>query len=347
MITEGHTLAISATCSMCGKRVSLERIYRCGVCGGPLDIDYDYAKVGRASFDGTSGTRTDGMWVYRELLPVSPGYVVTLGEGQTPLLKAERLGRSVGLRSLWVKDETRKPTGSFKDRPISVAVSQAREMGTDVVVTASTGNAAAAMAAYAAKAGIRAVVLVPADTPVTKLFQIACPGARIVRVDGSFSDCSELARVAASEFGWCNVTSTFENPYSVEGDKTVAYEIAAALEWRSPSWIVVPVGSGPAPGGNREGVRGNAARGVGGLPSQAGGRAGSWMRAHRARVYPERRYGRAVRPRPRRRTRATPRVRGVRHGAETRASVARDDPCPTVRPSADPLGCRGPAALRA
>ncbi len=245
MITEGHTLAISATCSMCGKRVSLGRIYRCDVCEGPLDIDYDYSKIGHASFEGTSGTRADGMWVYRDLLPVSPGYMVTLGEGQTPLLKAERLGRSVGLRSLWVKDETRQPTGSFKDRPISVAVSQAREMGTDIVVTASTGNAAASMAAYAAKAGIRAVVLVPADTPVTKLLQIASPGARIVCVDGSFSDCSELAHAAASEFGWCNVTSTFENPYSVEGDKTVAYEIAAALGWRGPSWIIVPVGSGP------------------------------------------------------------------------------------------------------
>jgi threonine synthase len=153
------------------------------------------------------------------------------------------------LAALWVKDETRQPTGSFKDRPLSVAVSKARELGAKTVVTASSGNAAAAMSAYAARAGLRAVVFVAADTPSGKLLQMCAAGARVVRVAGSVSNSIELAQAAMKAFNWYNVTTTFENPYSVEGDKTVAYEIAAELGWRAPAWIVVPTGSGPLPTG--------------------------------------------------------------------------------------------------
>jgi threonine synthase len=148
-----------------------------------------------------------------------------------------------------VKDETRQPTGSFKDRPLSVAVSKAKEFRATTVVTASSGNAAAAMSAYAARAGLRAVVLVATDTPPGKLLQMSAAGATIVRVTGSVSNSIEMARAATKAFGWYNVTTTFENPYSVEGNKTVAYEIAADLGWRAPEWILVPTGAGPLPAG--------------------------------------------------------------------------------------------------
>ncbi len=128
---------------------------------------------------------------------------------------------------------------------MSVAVSKARQLGADTVVTASSGNAAASMAAFASRAGMHAVVVVPADTPSAKLLQMVAAGSRVVRITGSVSDSMTLARAAAREFGWYNVTTTFENPYSVEGDKTVAYEIAADLGWRAPRWVMIPVGAGP------------------------------------------------------------------------------------------------------
>jgi threonine synthase len=242
------TRARDAVCTACGREHALGRIYRCEACAAPLDVRYDYRGIARAAFDPPADRRR-GLWIYADLLPVAPGAAITLGEGQTPLLACRRLGARLGLERLWVKDETRQPTGSFKDRPLSVAVSRARELGFDTVVTASSGNAAAAMAAYAAQGGLRAVVILPADAPPPKLFQMLASGARVVRVRGSVSDCIRLAQAAALGCGWCNVTSTFENPYSVEGDKTVAYELARDLGWRAPDWIAVPTGSGPLPVG--------------------------------------------------------------------------------------------------
>ncbi|MFB3817950.1 MAG: threonine synthase [Candidatus Methylomirabilales bacterium] len=241
--------ARDALCTACGREHGLGRIYRCEACGAPLDVRYDYARIPRAAFDPPARDRGRGLWIFADLLPVAPDAAITLGEGQTPLLACRKLGERLGLDRLWVKDETRQPTGSFKDRPLSVAVSRARELGFDTVVTASSGNAAAAMAAYAAQGGLRAVVIVPADAPPPKLFQMLASGARVVRVRGSVSDCIQLAQAAARGCGWCNVTSTFENPYSVEGDKTVAYELARDLGWRAPDWIAVPTGSGPLPVG--------------------------------------------------------------------------------------------------
>lgn len=245
----GPSLARDAVCTACGREHALRRIYRCEACAAPLDIRYDDSRISRAAFDPPARERQRGLWIFADLLPVAPGAGITLGEGQTPLLACGKLGKRLGLDRLWVKDETRQPTGSFKDRPLSVAVSRARELGFDTVVTASSGNAAAAMAAYAAQGGLRAVVIVPADAPSPKLFQMLASGARVVRVRGSVSDCIQLAQAGARACDWCNVTSTFENPYSVEGDKTVAYELARDLGWRAPDWIAVPTGSGPLPVG--------------------------------------------------------------------------------------------------
>jgi len=251
----GDVRALDARCTACGRPHALGRIYRCQACAAPLDLRYDYARIPRAAFDPPGGGRARGVWAYADLLPVPPGAAVTLGEGQTPLLACRRLGKRLGLDRLWAKDETRQPTGSFKDRPLSVAVSAARALGFDTVVTASSGNAAASMAAYAAQAGLRGVVIVPAAAPPPKLFQMLASGARVVRVRGSVSDCIRLAQAAAHAFDWCNVTSTFENPYSVEGDKTVAYELARDLGWRAPEWIAVPTGAGPLPVGIYKGFQ--------------------------------------------------------------------------------------------
>ncbi|RPI00381.1 MAG: pyridoxal-phosphate dependent enzyme, partial [Zetaproteobacteria bacterium] len=174
--------AVGAKCTACGTEYGLGRIYRCESCNAPLDIRYDYGKVSREAFEPARGSRADGMWAHRELLPVAAQHIVTLGEGHTPLLECPRLGARLGVAALWVKDETRQPTGSFKDRPLSVAVSKAKELGATTLVTASSGNAAAAMSAYAARAGLRAVVLVAADTPSGKLLQMCAAGARVVRV---------------------------------------------------------------------------------------------------------------------------------------------------------------------
>jgi threonine synthase len=258
----GKTFAVGAQCTACGASAALDLIYRCRLCGGPLDLLYDYDAISREAFDPGRASRADGIWAHRQLLPVDPTHIVTLGEGRTPLVRCDRLAGRLGLASVWVKDETRNPTGSFKDRPLSVAVSKARDFGASTVVTASSGNAAASMSAYAARAGLRAVVFVPADTPPGKLLQMLAVGARVVRVRGTVSDCIELTRTAATEFGWYNVTTTFENPYSAEGDKTVAYEIAADLAWRSPKWIVVPTGAGPLPVGIWKGFREMAQAGL-------------------------------------------------------------------------------------
>jgi threonine synthase len=183
------------------------------------------------------------MWRYRRHLPVSArAEPTTLGEGGTPLIGAPRLDPSGGLL---LKNETTNPTASFKDRPVAVAATVARELGLSGLICASTGNTGVAVAAYAARAGLPAACVVPKATPSAKLLQIEAVGAHIVRVDGDYSDAHALARSAAENFGWANLSSTYVNPYMLEGDKTVAYEIFEQLGERFPDWMLVPVGAGP------------------------------------------------------------------------------------------------------
>jgi threonine synthase len=183
------------------------------------------------------------MWRHRRFLPLSAdAEPVTLGEGDTPLLQARRLDPSGGLL---LKNETVNPTGSFKDRPVAVAATVARELGLSGLVCASTGNTGVAVAAYAARAGLPAACVVPETTPAAKMIQIEAVGARVVRVRGNYSDAYALARAAAESHGWANLTSTYVNPYMLEGDKTVAYEVFEQLGERVPDWVLVPVGAGP------------------------------------------------------------------------------------------------------
>jgi threonine synthase len=178
------------------------------------------------------------MWRYAPRLP-SRGEPVTLGEGGTPLLPAAHLGPRV-----WLKNETVNPTGSFKDRPVSVATTMAVEEGREGLLCASTGNTAVSVAAYGARAGMPVACLVPRTAPRAKLAQIQAAGALLIAVDGVYSDTHALAADAARRCGWANLTSTYVNPHMLEGDKTVGFELYEQLG-RVPDWVIVPVGAGP------------------------------------------------------------------------------------------------------
>jgi threonine synthase len=232
---ERTTVEASLACHRCSWRGEISNLYACPACGSSLLVAY------AGDYQPSDGTDDRGIWRYRSFLPAT-AEPVTLGEGDTPLLEARRLDPSGGLL---LKNETGNPTGSFKDRPVSVATTVARELGLSGLLCASTGNTGVAVAAYAARAGLPAVCVVPESTPAAKMLQIRAVGARIVRVKGNYSDAYALARAAAENFGWANLTSTYVNPYMLEGDKTVSFELFEQLEERIPDWVLVPVGAGP------------------------------------------------------------------------------------------------------
>jgi threonine synthase len=188
------------------------------------------------------------VWKYHEFLPVEKGkFIVTLDEGGTPLRHASKLAKKIGLKTLYLKDETRNPTASFKDRSMTVGVSKALEFGTRTVVTASSGNAAASVAAYSAKAGLNCVAFVLEFAPLTKIAQIHLYGAQAIKVRAvreGVDPTVQMLRVAVEKYGWypCPSFGPF-NPYQVEGPKTIAYELIEQLKWTSPDWVMIPVGS--------------------------------------------------------------------------------------------------------
>ena len=209
-----------------------------------LDVTYDYEKAfGDAPFGPDREER--GIWRYRSLLPVRADVPpVTMGEGDTPLLPAGRLAEPLRHEAVYIKNETVNPTLSFKDRPVSVAVTVARQFQMGGVVTASTGNTGVAAAAYAARAGMTCSVYVPKGTSEAKLSLMRAHGAHLREIDGTFSDAYVVAEREAREKGFFNLTSTFLNPYGVEGDKTLAYEVCQQLGG-APAWVVIPIGAGP------------------------------------------------------------------------------------------------------
>jgi threonine synthase len=211
------------------------------VCGAPVVVTVERSFDRQAWGGRPTG---EGLWRFADVLtPIAPGNRVTLSEGDTPLLSAPSLASQVGVAQLLVKDESRNPTGTFKDRCAAVAASVAVECGAPGLVCASTGNAGASTAAYAARAGLPAVILIPAGTPPSKLAQARIYGARVVAVDGNYSDAWNLARMAADTLGYVNTTTTFVSPYSAEGSRPVAYELHEQLT-EVPDWIVVPIGAG-------------------------------------------------------------------------------------------------------
>jgi threonine synthase len=232
-------------CAACGLRHEARRLQNlCGRCGKPLLVRYDLERAGQSlTRESLVGRRAD-LWRYMEVLPVErEENIVSLGEGWTPLLRAERLGERVGLSELYVKDESQNPTQSFKARGMAAAVSMAKELGARRLAVPSAGNAAGALAAYASRAGLEAFIFMPRDTPRSNVVECEQTGAHVTLMDGLITDCgAEVARRKEAE-GWFDV-STLKEPYRVEGKKTLGYELAEQLNWTLPDVIVYPTGGG-------------------------------------------------------------------------------------------------------
>jgi threonine synthase len=232
-------------CAACGRRHEAQRLHNlCIECGKPLLVRYDLRRAARSlTKESLQGRRAD-LWRYREVLPVARDEnIVSLGEGFTPLLHAERLGAQLGLSQLYIKDEGQNPTQSFKARGMATAISMALELGARKLAVPSAGNAAGALAAYAARAGLEAYIFMPADTPRANVVECEQTGAHVTLMPGLITDCgAEVARRKESE-GWFDV-STLKEPYRVEGKKTLGYELAEQLDWQLPDCVVYPTGGG-------------------------------------------------------------------------------------------------------
>jgi threonine synthase len=212
-------------------------------CGAPLLARYDL-DAARAWQKHTLAGRAPDMWRYRELMPLFDGESpVTLGEGWTPLIHATRIGADLGLSRVFVKDESLNPTNSFKARGLSAAVTRAAGLGATVLSVPSAGNAANALAAYAAAAGIPAKVFMPRDVKVPFIRECELYGADVTLVDGLITDAGRIAAETGKPLGWYDM-STLKEPYRIEGKKTMAYELGEQLDWRMPDWIVYPTGGG-------------------------------------------------------------------------------------------------------
>jgi threonine synthase len=231
-------------CSVCGQRHPAGQVHTLCSCGGPLLVRYDLEKAKatwkRESLAGAPAS----MWRYAPLLPVQdPRHIVSLGEGMTPLLKAARLGEKIGANDLWVKDEGINPTGSFKARGLSCAISMCVELGLRKVAIASAGNAGSALAAYAAAAGIEAYVFMPRDVPQANYTECRAYGANVTLIDGLISDCARIITQRKDAEGWFDI-STLKEPYRIEGKKTMGYEVAEQFAWTLPDAIFYPTGGG-------------------------------------------------------------------------------------------------------
>jgi threonine synthase len=230
-------------CRECGRCYPLEPVHVCEFCFGPLEVHYDYEALGRnISRQGIeSGPLT--VWRYSDLLPADRERAVDIGAGFTPLLRAQNLAEALGLRRLYLKNDCANPTWSFKDRVVAVASTKAREFGFDTLACASTGNLANAVAAHAAKAGLKALVFIPADLEQGKIVGSAVYGPTLVAVKGSYDDANRLCSELADRYRWAFVNINIR-PYYSEGSKTLAYEVLEQLGWQAPDHCIVPMASG-------------------------------------------------------------------------------------------------------
>jgi len=232
-------------CGLCGSKHEAHRLHNlCTACGKPLLVRYDIERAKMFLKKESLATRRPDMWRYREMLPLERDEnIVSLGEGWTPLLRANRLGRRVGVPDLFIKDESQNPTQSFKARGMATAVSMAKELGVKKLAVPSAGNAASALAAYAARAGLKSYIFMPRDTPRANVVECQQTGAHVTLMDGLITDCgAEVGRRKEKE-GWFDV-STLKEPYRIEGKKTLGYELAEQMEWRLPDVIIYPTGGG-------------------------------------------------------------------------------------------------------
>ncbi|HLJ65855.1 MAG TPA: threonine synthase [Chloroflexota bacterium] len=231
--------ATQLECRQCGEAVPLGPRYHCESCFGPLEVRYDYTRIRRSVSRSHVAAGPPSIWRYSALLPVERR-PVDLGTGWTPLLRADRLGRVLDLRNLWIKNDSVNPTFSFKDRNVAVAVNKALEFGFDTFACASTGNLAGSVAGFAARAGLKSYVFVPADLEANKLLSATVCGATLVTVDGNYDAVNRLCGQVADQYGW-GFANINLRPFYSEGSKTVAFETVEQLGWEAPDAIVVPM----------------------------------------------------------------------------------------------------------
>ncbi len=230
-------------CRECGREYDAAPIFTCEWCFGPLEVAYDYDAIARSVTREKIAAGPPSLWRYSDLLPVAADSAVDLGTGFTPLVRADRLAAELGLGEVWVKNDTRNPTNSFKDRVVWVALSKALEFGFKVFASASTGNLANSVAAHAARAGVRSYVFVPSDLEQGKIVTTAVYGGNLVAIKGNYDDVNRLCAELAGIYDWAFVNVNMR-PYYAEGSKTLAFETAEQLGWTVPDHVVVPVASG-------------------------------------------------------------------------------------------------------
>jgi threonine synthase len=237
-------MASHLECSVSGKTYAAGIPHNLSEIGAPLLVRYDLQRIKQGWSKNALSAAPPNMWRYAPVLPVqSSENVVCLGEGFTPLMRTQRLAASLGMTHLWVKDEGLNPTGSFKARGLSCAVSMCKELGLRKLAIPSAGNAAGALAAYAAAAGLEAYIFMPSDVPHANYIECKATGAHVTLVDGLISDCGRIVAERKSEEGWFDI-STLKEPYRIEGKKTMGYELAEQLGWELPDAIFYPAGGG-------------------------------------------------------------------------------------------------------
>src|SRR5580692_566490 len=231
-------------CRECGREYPLTATHVCEFDFGPLEVAYDYDRIKKSLTKAAIESRPKSMWRYRELLPIAGEPTVGKQVGFTPLIKADRLAKKLGIRELWIKNDAGNyPTLSFKDRVVSVALSRAKELGFETVACASTGNLANSVAAQAASAGLKSYVFIPSDLEQGKILNSLIYGANVIAIKGHYDEVNRLCAEIAGKFGWAFVNVNMR-PYYAEGSKSMGYEIAEQLDWRFPQHTVVPMASG-------------------------------------------------------------------------------------------------------
>ncbi|MFN8584055.1 MAG: threonine synthase [Dehalococcoidia bacterium] len=230
-------------CRECGREYPLRPIFSCEFCFGPLEVAYDLDGIREAISRDSIEAGPKTIWRYAPFLPCDPEYKVDLGTGYTPLIRADRLAKRLGLDTLWIKNDTVNPTWSFKDRVVSIAIARARQFGFEAMACASTGNLANSVSAHAAAAGMPAYVFIPHDLEEGKVVGSAIYDPTLVMVDGSYDDVNRLCTEVAGSRKWAFVNINVR-PYYAEGSRTLAYEVAEQLGWRAPDHVVAPMASG-------------------------------------------------------------------------------------------------------
>lgn len=233
----------SLKCRECGREYELEPLHVCDFCFGPLEVTYNYEEITRSLTKEKIRNGPKSLWRYKELLPIETEDLLDLGTGFTPLIRSTNLAKELGLKELYLKNDTVNPTFSFKDRVVSVALTKAREFGYTTVACASTGNLGNSVAAHAAKAGFESYIFIPADLERGKVLTSAIYRPNLIGVEGSYDDVNRLCSEIANEYDWAFVNINIR-PYYAEGSKTLAFETAEQLGWVAPDHVIIPVASG-------------------------------------------------------------------------------------------------------